>query len=575
MVPLVEGVGWLLILLAGVGYAGIAVQTIRHEDFPGKPSFVASCLLIASLLFAITVLLIIMRLDVPVPLVAALGYVMLFVAYATGLIAPLAWVRFVLVFTGQRIPTDRRTFVRIGLPVIVALVAVGVFTAVPLLSIAFGRLVLPEGYVVLVWRGVEYVTTFTAFYLSALLVVGISLIGWTSFAYRHLSNRGGVLLGIGFAVPWIAIVIPEIAGFFEGQPVLVTYHVAVGSVIGVGSVGSAVYRHRLFGNVPAAGPVGREVTVEEMNDPVVVVDADHRLVDLNEAAERVFDTSVNSLGEPVSAILDDELVAADLFGDSHGDAELTTDRRTYEASLSQLRNEYGRLVGYSVVFHDVTERKRREQRIQVLNRVLRHNLRNDLNVVIGCAELLEERTTDPGGYTTKIQRIATDLIAIGEKAREIEEVVATHRERRMTPLSRVIHQVLEETRTAFENCTVRVDSSAGTEPVDGLVLTPVLRELLENACRHTDAEQPRVELRTRVEPSGEYPITIRVIDNGPGIPDHELIPIREGKESALEHGSGLGLWLVEWGMASLDGLIEFEDNEPRGTVVTLRLRSEA
>jgi len=41
--------------------------------------------------------------------------------------------------------------------------------------------------------------------------------------------------------------------------------------------------------------------------------------------------------------------------------------------------------------------------------------------------------------------------------------------------------------------------------------------------------------------------------------------------TSLEHGSGPGLWLVEWGVARLDGTVAFAANEPRGTVVILRL----
>jgi signal transduction histidine kinase len=62
-----------------------------------------------------------------------------------------------------------------------------------------------------------------------------------------------------------------------------------------------------------------------------------------------------------------------------------------------------------------------------------------------------------------------------------------------------------------------------------------------------------------------------VRDNGPGIPEDELVPLQEGTETPLKHGSGLGLWLVEWGISRLGGTIQFDANEPRGTVVWLRL----
>ncbi|MGM0399219.1 MAG: ATP-binding protein, partial [Halobacteriota archaeon] len=62
-----------------------------------------------------------------------------------------------------------------------------------------------------------------------------------------------------------------------------------------------------------------------------------------------------------------------------------------------------------------------------------------------------------------------------------------------------------------------------------------------------------------------------VEDDGPGIPDHEKAVLREGEETPLAHGSGLGLWLVYWIVTMNGGRLEISDNEPRGTVVEIDL----
>lgn len=69
----------------------------------------------------------------------------------------------------------------------------------------------------------------------------------------------------------------------------------------------------------------------------------------------------------------------------------------------------------------------------------------------------------------------------------------------------------------------------------------------------TDGPEPRVE--------------VGVADDGPGIPDHERAVLEDGRETPLEHGSGLGLWIVVW---KSGGAVEFEPNDPEGTVVTSR-----
>lgn len=66
-------------------------------------------------------------------------------------------------------------------------------------------------------------------------------------------------------------------------------------------------------------------------------------------------------------------------------------------------------------------------------------------------------------------------------------------------------------------------------------------------------------------------VVLRVVDDGPGIPDAELEAVTAGRETALSHGSGLGLWLVRWAARALGATFTFADREPRGTVVELQL----
>jgi signal transduction histidine kinase len=61
-----------------------------------------------------------------------------------------------------------------------------------------------------------------------------------------------------------------------------------------------------------------------------------------------------------------------------------------------------------------------------------------------------------------------------------------------------------------------------------------------------------------------------VADDGPGIPEQELAAIRKGTELPLEHGSGLGLWMVHWIVTRHDGTIDIAVSET-GTTVSITL----
>ncbi|MFT4947784.1 MAG: sensor histidine kinase regulating citrate/malate metabolism, partial [Natronomonas sp.] len=74
----------------------------------------------------------------------------------------------------------------------------------------------------------------------------------------------------------------------------------------------------------------------------------------------------------------------------------------------------------------------------------------------------------------------------------------------------------------------------------------------------------RVEITVTKYATG-YRIT--VFDDGPGIPDSELAAIDAGSESPLQHGTGLGLWRIKWGIKKLNGTVSFKNDS--GTTVQM------
>lgn len=91
--------------------------------------------------------------------------------------------------------------------------------------------------------------------------------------------------------------------------------------------------------------------------------------------------------------------------------------------------------------------------------------------------------------------------------------------------------------------------------------------LLENALEHNDGPEPSIEVR--ITCATDY-ATIAIADDGPGIPDSELAVLEHGEETQLEHGSGIGLWIVHWIVDRSDASIAF-DTGPDGTAVTIRV----
>jgi signal transduction histidine kinase len=211
------------------------------------------------------------------------------------------------------------------------------------------------------------------------------------------------------------------------------------------------------------------------------------------------------------------------------------------------------------------ELRRREQRLSVLSRVLRHNIRNDLNVICGALEELtgsESLTAAEADLVAAAARHADAVIETAEKARYIQQTIGSS-EVEPTPLGPVIERAVEEVRSEHPNARIRTPDSSDQVVLADVNLDIALEEAIRNGIIHQDDPAPTVSVAVST-PANER---VRVEVRNPGsIPDHELRCFRERGETPLAHGSGLGLWLVRWIVESAHGTVEFANDDDRTRV---------
>jgi PAS domain S-box-containing protein len=212
------------------------------------------------------------------------------------------------------------------------------------------------------------------------------------------------------------------------------------------------------------------------------------------------------------------------------------------------------------VHRDITERKRREQRLAVFNRILRHNLRNQLDVIRSHAEELANCTRDD--HADRIIEATDELTEIGRSAREIDRVLSKSK----SPTEIDIAEALRETVEAIE--LSRNDVTVTTEFPDKArlhthkqSLTMAVESALENALENA------VSTVTVAIENSKHQCLIIIQDDGPGIPEDVLTPVRVGRETPLQHGKGLGLWQLRWCVDTLNGDLSFETGD--GTTVRI------
>ncbi|MFQ3476025.1 PAS domain-containing protein [Halonotius sp. F2-221B] len=409
------------------------------------------------------------------------------------------------------------------------------------------------------------------YYAGGVMIAGVALLALTVAEYDYLDRRLAAVLSFVAVWPWLAYMVTPAIANRVGTSSIIGLN-ATGYTLSLAAVGFAVTRGGIFDAAPAAGTLGPETVLADLDDAVVVVDRDERIVTLNDAAADAFGVEpAAATAEPLSACVGFDL---DTLRDSDT-VELSgpDGSRQFEATVSPVSDQFDRQPGYAIVFTDVTQQRVRSQRLSVLNRVLRHNLRNEMNKIRGRAELIADGGQEYVDHAETIVSSADDLIATGERARQVEQMMATTAAvEEAASLAAIGEAVIEEYRSEYPDATLSVDiDNSLRAPVNEQVLAHVLDNLVENAIVHNDAPTPVVTVGARATDDG---VEVSVADNGPGIPNTERAVIESGDEDDLDHGSGLGLWAVKWGAVRLGGEIAFADRKPRGTVVTITLPTE-
>jgi PAS domain S-box-containing protein len=248
----------------------------------------------------------------------------------------------------------------------------------------------------------------------------------------------------------------------------------------------------------------------------------------------------------------------------------------YEVSqtITPITDESGDIARFVAIEDDVSVQVRRRQQLQVLQRVLRHNLGNDTTVLLGHAEELLDR--DPIASDPDLRESVERMRETAEGLLDLSETVRLTRQ--ALPDERTVHDPIDagtlaedlaaDLRERFPAATVTVTVPETTYYVS-TVVEPAIEELLDNAVKHADSANPRVDVTVATCEDDEW-VEIAVADDGPGIPEEEREVLRRGEETPLMHGSGLGLWLVNWIASTVGGEVTIDDNDPRGSVVTLR-----
>jgi PAS domain S-box-containing protein len=324
-----------------------------------------------------------------------------------------------------------------------------------------------------------------------------------------------------------------------------------------------------------------ENALDALHDVFYVIDADGRLLRWNDALlersgydeDEVRRVDVTEFFVEADADRVDASVAEAIAdGETVFEATVRTKsgaRIPYEFRKRRLHLEDDRVVLVGIG-RDVSERRAHDRHLQVVDRLLQHNLRNQLNVVQGSTQLLRE--DDGLGDRESLDRIDTAvdrLLSMFENHRYIVELLSGASERNTYDVVPVVERVAEAGREAHRSAEIGVDAPETATVTAVPVLDRAVRELVDNAVEHNDRSSPAVTVT--VEVGGEV-VRVRVADDGPPIPEMERnVVTGDLPTTSTYHSEGLGLWFVHWVADRSGGTVSFESNDPRGNVVRIEL----
>lgn len=213
---------------------------------------------------------------------------------------------------------------------------------------------------------------------------------------------------------------------------------------------------------------------------------------------------------------------------------------------------------------------KRKEMVELYDRLLRHDLGNDLQVIAAFAEEIADQVDgEPADYATRIETTARSSADLIERVGDLVSTLEQQDEPDARSLRSVLDEVVGTVRDQYESLTVEYDGADFEYRVyGGDLLDSVFTNVISNAAVHNDGE-----VHVRISASeGADRVTVHIADDGAGIPDSVADRLFEmGAKGPDSDGTGFGLGFAKALTESYGGDIGVEESEYGGAAFRIEL----
>lgn len=221
------------------------------------------------------------------------------------------------------------------------------------------------------------------------------------------------------------------------------------------------------------------------------------------------------------------------------------------------------------------EKEGKLNELENINQILRHDVRNDINIISMYAQELKDKKygiTKEFDETKLLEKIIEKSSHINELtilSRDIADIIDEGIEIKRIEIKNSIENCVSEIKNEHPSTEFEIEEIPDVYVKSNKFLNQLFKAIIKNGIHHNDKQTPKINISGSIDKKNN--ILINIKDNGPGIPEYIKKEMNQFNKNKDVYNIGLGLYFVNKIIKKYNGDIDIKNNTPEGTIFTVKL----